>query len=108
MNKRTYTNITKPEFEQALSETGLEFEQVDLPWTQELVYQAESENGVFALRVFSSLDERTGQARDKGSDAIRTVIVHKESGAPVIGKRRTNRIQTWKKNLKQKIIQKLF
>jgi len=103
MDKRTFSNITKQEFEQALSETKYNFKEVDYDWTGELVYEATSDNGAFTLRVYSSLDKRTGEARDKGSDAIRTVVLHTKSGNPVLSKKRTNRIQTWKKNLKKKI-----
>jgi len=103
MNKRTFSNITKDEFEQALSETEYDFKEVDYDWTGELVYEATSDNGVFTLRVYSSLSKHTGKARDKGSDAIRTVVLHTESGRPVLSEKRTNRIQTWKKNLKKKI-----
>ena len=103
MNKRTYTSITEQEFEEVLSQTEHDFKQVSYPWTKELIYESDSQNGDFVLRVYSSLDERTGRARDKGSDAIRTVVLHKETERPVLKEKRTNRIQTWRKNLKKKI-----
>jgi len=102
-NKRKFEAFTKDDFEDCLADTELEFERVDLEGTYEIVYEARSENDTFALRVYSTLDERTGSIRDKGSDAIRTVVVHRESGKPVIGEKRTNRIKTWRKNLKKKI-----
>jgi len=103
MSKRTYTNIDKQEFEAALTETGFAFKEVDYEWSGELIYEAESDNGMFTLRVYSSLSKHTGNARDKGSDAIRTVVIHTDTGRPVLKEKRTNRIQTWKKNLKKKI-----
>jgi len=103
MSKRTYTDIDKQEFEAALAETGFAFKEVDYEWSGELIYEAESENGMFTLRVYSSLSKHTGHARDKGSDAIRTVVIHTDTGRPVLKEKRTNRIQTWKKNLKKKI-----
>jgi len=103
MNKRNYTGINKQEFEQALAETSLEFKEVNYDWSGELIYEATSDDEVFTLRVYSSLDKRTGEAREKGSDAIRTVVLHTETGRPVLKEKRTNRIKTWKKNLKKKI-----
>ena len=103
MSDRTYTNITQEEFEKALAETEHKFELVDYDWTKELIYESPSHNGEFIVRVYSSLNRSDGQARDKGSDAIRTVVIHQDTGRPVLSSKRTNRIQTWKKNLKQKI-----
>lgn len=103
MSKRTYTEILQEEFEQALSETSLEFERKDYKWTGELVYESSSDNGMFTLRVYSSISKHLGKSRKKGSDAIRTVVLHTSSGQPVLKEKRTNRIETWKKNLKQKI-----
>jgi hypothetical protein len=103
MSKREFTSITQEEFEEALAETSYSFQRVSYSWTKELVYESYSENEVFTLRVYSSLDERTGKTRSKGSDAIRTVVLHTESGKPVMREKRTNRIKTWKKNLKKKI-----
>jgi len=103
MSDKTYTKITKSEFEEALSQTEYDFHRVDYDWSRELIYEHESQNGNFVLRVYSSLDERTGTARDKGSDAIRTVVLHNETERPVLKERRTNRIGTWRKNLTKKI-----
>jgi len=102
-NKREFEQFTKEEFEECLDKTGLDFEQVRLQGTKELVYRATSDNDTFVMRVYSSLDRRTGKARDKGSDAIRTVVLHNPSGKPVLSEKRTNRIKTWRKNLKKKI-----
>jgi len=103
MSNREYTRITKSEFEEALEETSLDFKEVNYNWTGELVYEATSQKGMFTMRIYSSLDKRTGEARDKGSDAIRLVVLHTESERPVVTEKRTNRIKTWKKNLKKKI-----
>lgn len=102
-NKRKYTRFDKEDFEKCLEGTFLDFEEVDYEWTRELVYEAESKNGKFILRVYSSLDKRTGEARDKGSDAIRLVVLEKDTERPVLKEKRTNRIQTWCKNLGKKI-----
>lgn len=102
-NKRTYERFTREDFEECLADTDLDFEEVRLDGTKELVYEADSKNGDFVMRVYSSLDRRSGEARDKGSDAIRTVVLHKATGRPVLREKRTNRIKTWRKNLKKKI-----
>jgi hypothetical protein len=103
MSKRTYTEITKNEFEQTLSETSLQFTREDYSWAGEIIYEADSDNGMFTLRVYSSISKHTGKSRENGSDAIRTVVLHTQTGRPVLKEKRTNRIKTWKKNLKQKI-----
>jgi len=103
MSNRTFDRFTEEQFKSVLEETDYNFKKVDHNWTGEIVYETKSENGKFIMRIFSSLDKHTGKARDKGSDAIRTVVVDKETGRPVLGEKRTNRIKTWPKNLKQKI-----
>jgi hypothetical protein len=103
MSNRRYTEITKAEFEKALAQTEYSFKRVNYDWSKELIYEHESQNGNFVLRVYSSLDERTGKARDRGSDAIRTVVLHSGTEQPVLKERRTNRIGTWRKNLTKKI-----
>jgi len=105
-NKRSFCRFTVQEFEQCLEETELDFERPDpeeLSGTWEYVYDAKSKNGTFTIRVWSTVDIRTDKARDDGSDAIRVVMLHTESGEPVLSEKRTNRIQTWCKNLKNKI-----
>lgn len=102
-NKREFDRFTREEFEECLAETSLEFEEVQIEGTKELVYASPTPDEKFACMVWSSLDRRTGEARDKGSDAIRVVVKHIDSGQPVLKEKRTNRIQTWCKNLKKKI-----
>ena len=103
MNKRTFTDITKEEFEEALAETQYDFKEVNYDWSGEAIYEEQSPQGKFTLRVYSSIDKRTEELRDKGSDAIRTVVLHTETDKPVLKEKRTNRIKTWKKNLQKKI-----
>lgn len=102
-NKSRYKQFDRNEFEECLEKASVEFEEVDYDWTKELVYEAYSENKTFTIRVYSSLDKRSGKARDKGSDAIRLVLVHTETGRPLAKQKRTNRIQTYCKNLLKKI-----
>lgn len=72
---------------------------------QELVYDIPLDEPHLSIYLFSSINSRTEQARDKGTDAIRTVIWDHEAGRPIGGKKRTNRIKTWEKNLKRKILE---
>lgn len=104
-----YKRITREEFQDFLSEHYL-WERVyteddpSLKFTKELVYVIkEIDYDTLQLRVYSTIDIRTGKARNKGEDAIRTVMFDTEKGKPVGGRTRTHRIQTWEKNLKKKI-----
>jgi len=103
MSKRTYTKFNKQDFENCLDKTDENFREVEHGWTEELVYESRSDDGRFIMRVYSSLDKRTGRARDKGTDAIRLVVLDDETERPVLKEKRTNRIQTWCKNLRSKI-----
>jgi len=105
-SKRRYVKPTKEEFEEFLESIDLEFHlEQDSPG-QELVYDApgvyEKEDSV-VLRVYSTLDPRTEEARGKGNDAIRCVIVDTRGNYPLHGKKKTLRIETWRKNLRKKI-----
>lgn len=55
------------------------------------------------MRIYSSVDKRDNKSREKDSDAIRLVVLEKDSERPVMKEKRTNRIKTWPKNLKKKI-----
>jgi hypothetical protein len=99
----TYKRINKEEFEECLAGTELDFHEVNYDWTGELVYEAYSKNETFTIRVFSSLNKHSGQARDKGSDAIRVVLLHTESDRPLMKNKRVHRIDTFCKNLRQRI-----
>jgi len=45
MNKRTFTDITKEEFEEALAETQYDFKEVNYDWSGEAIYEAQSPQG---------------------------------------------------------------
>lgn len=92
---------------------GIEWEYPDMrgpdssyrQFDQELVYDIPLDEPNLSIYLFSSINSRTEQARDKGTDAIRTVIWDHDAGRPIGGKKRTNRIKTWRKNLKKKILE---
>lgn len=95
--------ITQEEFEQTLNETGLDFELKEYRWAKELIYEAESKNGTFLLRVYSTVERDDKESRDTGKDSIKINVLHKEQAKPILKTTRTYRIPTWKKNLKKKI-----
>lgn len=108
---RKYTDISKAEFEHFLDslheEVGrfVEIETGDFERVYELKDDL-TDNGL-SLRIYSTIDKRTEDNRDKGTDAIRTVIVSRtEDGDDIVvgGRTKTLRIETWEKNLKKKIV----
>ena len=103
MAKNEYTRITRHEFESALEKSELDFTRYDYDWTYEWVYDAISENATFLCRVYSSIDKRTNESRDKDSDSIKIAVLHTKTQQPVFSEKRTNRIETWEKNLLNKL-----
>lgn len=99
----TYKKINKEEFEECLAQTELDFKPVYYDWSGEIIYEAYSKHETYTIRVYSSLGKRSGRARDKGYDAIRVVLIHTDSGRPLMKQRRVNRIQTYCKNLRKRI-----
>lgn len=98
----TYTRITREEFEDFLSELTPAWETAEVPGTKEIVYDLPLPEDHLTIRIFSSLD-RTGQARDVGADAIRTLLWNHETDSVVYGMTKTLRVDTWRSNLKPKI-----
>lgn len=102
----TYTRITEGEMDDVLLSNG--FEVVDLDGVNEKVYQFnfDTKSGeTLGIRVYSSIDLRTGDSRGCGNDAIRVTMMWKDGGEwKAIGSsKRVNRIQTWKKNLENRL-----
>lgn len=109
-NKGEFNHITVEEFEEFL-------DQFDFDWNRtttseytpygEYVYGTKDpineEHNTLYLTVFSTIEEASGKTREKGTDAIRTVIWDNHINKPVGGKKKTLRIKTWRKNLKRKI-----
>lgn len=105
-NQRRYVVITQEEFEKFLEEKVPYFWMPVNVDAGEIVYETEEfmfEYFDVSLRVFSTIDRGTGKTRDKGEDAIRTVIWNQEVNRPMGGRKKTLRIETWQKNLRGKI-----
>lgn len=103
---RRYTRISLEEFQEFMDSLPYDFT-ADLPEnTIEVVFETD-EAVIFekdvVLRVYSTIDSRTGLSRDHGADAIRTVLWSKDLDKPVGGRTKTMRITTWRKNLRKKI-----
>lgn len=105
MTKR-FTHITREEFEDFLKQRPERWGPVKHADANELVYrtaQFAPNNDDLALWLYSSIDQYTGKTREKGSDAIRLVVVHDDREHLKIGRKKTLRINTWRKNLRKKI-----
>lgn len=103
MSNKKFYRYTREEFEKALEETDYEWTRQNFDFAGEYAYEHESEDGNFLMRIWSSIDKSTDQARDKDKDAIRLAVLWTETMEPVLTEKRTNRIGTWKKNLLKKI-----
>lgn len=109
--QRKYVQPSQEEFEEFLDDLeeqlGIEWEIAEDDRAKEIIYEASEvlpSHDARVLRVFSTIDERTGKARSKGSDAIRTVLWDSNINRPIGGRTKTLRIKTWKKNLKKKVV----
>lgn len=113
-SKREYVRIDRDEFENFLNEisdewkivtnvsdAGSEMREFSKEYIYEIPLKTRYENLV--MRIYSTIDSRTDEARDKGSDAIRCVIWDNNIRRPIGGRKKTLRIKTWKKNLRGKI-----
>lgn len=103
---RRYVQPTKEDFEGCLDGTPLDFEIDHQAPGKEYVYDSHDfmpEHTGVVLRIFSTIDMRTDKARDKGADAIRTIVWNRNVMAPMGGRVKTLRIESWCKNLKKKI-----
>jgi hypothetical protein len=99
------------EIEQLLENRG--FMELDVDGTEERVFGKRVDNFLdspepLTLRVYTSVDSRTGRLRDKGSDAIRVALFAKgrDGRAVMVGaQKRVNRVQNWKNNLRSRLDQ---
>ncbi len=108
---KNYVERTKEEMD-ALLIGKYRFRLVQLSGTAEYVYQRDGVHAPYSVRVYSSVDVRTGRTRDCGDDAIRVVMVDQSTGRPrkIMGEgrtskagRRINRTQGAMKNLEERV-----
>lgn len=100
-SKRQYVSIERNDFEDFLG-TTCAYEEVDMEGVNEAVFAVNLPHPDLEIRIFSTLEG--GKGRGKGADAIRTVVWHTEQDAPVGGRTKTLRIETWRENLLSKIV----
>lgn len=109
----TFTRIEQAEFERflgigndgkPLGDTG--WYRIQLPGTRELVYSRLVRPDL-SQRIYSSI-EPGGVSRDKGSDAIRVVLVWRQTQLHeprIIGvERRVHRVLGWRHNLQTRLL----
>lgn len=104
---RQFTHVSRDEFESFLSSFA-QWEEVELPGTNERVYSIRLPSEHHDLLIFSTVEG--GNSRGHGEDAIRTVVWDWRVEKPVSGRRKTLRIgptdsnpDGWKGNLEPKI-----
>lgn len=95
--------LTKQEFEEQCLPMGWKI--VDDDRAKEIIYQFPTENKKLFVRIYSTVDKRSGVTRDIGTDAIRIVFwannravgkgkrIHRVEGRTTIGSRIRARIQ---------------
>jgi hypothetical protein len=111
--KRKYVRITEEEFEDFLDKLWYEWHEANpsddgfRKFSKEKVYSIPPLNGNISddvtILIFSTIDTRTGKARDKGQDAIRCVLWDTELQKPIGGRKKTLRIESWRSNLGPKV-----
>jgi len=72
--------LSKAQFEEILPSN---YRIVDLQGVKEYVYEVDTSNPNINVRIYSTVDTRTGQTRDIGMDAIRIVFWDKINSRPV-------------------------
>lgn len=103
MTGENTVNIHKPEFELALEETGLDFQEIDYAWASECIYEASTPKGVFSIRVYSTICQHQKESRGTGEDSIKVNVIHNESSRPLFTATRTYRTPGWDERLQKKI-----
>lgn len=102
-----YTQISENEMDGFLLDKG--FEEIKIKNVKEKVYKYSFtvNDHPVQIRVYSTIDKRTGMARGKGNDAIRVEVykwdVDSEEFVHVGHSKRVHRIETWRKNLGKRL-----
>ena len=78
--EKEFVTLSQKEFEDSL--TG-DFEIVEDSKSKEIIYSIGTSNENINIRVYSTVDIRTGQTRDKGKDAIRVVFWDNLNNRPI-------------------------
>lgn len=99
----TYTEITLRKFLDFLKYEKLTYSLTSTSRdTKEYVFDIPASLGT-VIRVFSSVDVRSKVSRDRGTDAIRLVLINKELDVPIVKGKKTLRTYNWESILSKKI-----
>lgn len=96
---RKYVRISREEFERFM--TPFKAKTSIRSPEGEIIYRVPVEND-FSVWIYSTINPKLGYSREYGSDAIRTVLMYKNTKA-VMKESKTLRTENWEKNLLQKI-----
>jgi len=92
-----YEAITKEHFEQFLNDNYCdEWIQIHDKYSREFVYSVKSKMDNLFIRIYSSIDIRSGKSRPVGQDAIRFILWNAKENRPIGKTTRVNRIgEVW-------------
>lgn len=90
-------------FQNALTERG--YQEVIVDGIGEILYVKDYDP--LELRIYSTLDKKTKTIRDKGKDAIRSVLFHKGLNSTVTGKTKTLRTGSTAEVVIDRLLQKI-
>jgi len=78
-----FVTLSKQQFESAIAELGVPFKEIPVPMCNEFVFDVGTTNPKIFIRIYSTVDKKTGTTRTKGSDAIRVVFWDRVNDRPV-------------------------
>ena len=100
-----YINISVEEMEQFLVPLG--FQKISISGTKEIVFakRVDTDNLQLSLRIYSGIDQNSGQSRTVGADAIRVDLFGMIENKPTYlgGSKRVHRVAGWRENLQNRL-----
>jgi hypothetical protein len=96
---RNYVDISREEFEQVMERYRAKTSIRSVEG--EIIYRIPLKNDL-SIWVYSTINPKSGMSRERGADAIRMVLMYKNTKA-VMKESKTLRTSNWAKNLEDKI-----
>jgi len=102
-----YVEIPAADMEALMTECG--FDRIYPPRTVERTYQrprivpGPDTDSDFAIRVYTTITDQADAAREVGTDAIRVVLIHLNTGKPVWAATRVHRTQGWREKTRERM-----
>ena len=87
-----FVTLTKEQFEKEVLASN--FRIIEDAKAKEVIYHVETTRDDVAVRIYSTVDIRTGQTRDKGTDAIRVVYWDLKNNRPIGKGKKILRVET--------------